>query len=147
PQRDLVRVAVRQPVLGFEILDDLAVLRLATFRGDGEPLVHRLAGLGREVRDHRGHRLFGGFRHVSTSRNYSGQFSVRVRFGESGSSSPNSRYKSRTPNDGRPVSTTALSVLTISFPPWAICLAVLVAAAISSIRSVNSTPSGTSRSS
>src|SRR5205809_1072522 len=55
-----------------------------------------------------------------------GQFSDRHFLGVSGSSSLNRRYSTRTPNDGRPRSTTALSVLQIRAPPWFISFAVLV---------------------
>src|SRR5437773_11893837 len=78
---------------------------------------------------------------------HNGQFSARVLFGDSGSSTLNSTYNIRTPNDGRPVSTSRLTVFKIRFVPCFNCLAVLVPGTIPSMIIEYSTPSSSSRSS
>src|SRR4029077_16265414 len=86
--------------------------------------------------------LFVGRRSV-----HNGQFSVRVFFGDRGSSTLNSTYNIRTPNDGRPVSTSRLTVFKVRFVPLFNCLAVLVPGTIPSMIIEYSTPLSTSRSS
>ena len=75
---DQVGVAVRQPMLAFEMLDDLAVLGELGRLGDLELLFERFARLHLEVGNHRGETFFGGGHANSPS--LSGKRSFQPRF-------------------------------------------------------------------